>query len=205
MATVNYYDNYVQKVNDRVELFELLANRFEIESALYPGSYKHITPSLFFPITVYVNPYEKAKEFFAKRDLINYIHKNKRYKRKPIIRFHNKDYRENLGEFDESFDLLISQYVGFISRDCKRYLKVGGLLLVNNTHGDASMAHLDHQFKLYGVFYKSNNQYYLTQKNLDKYFIPKKEIEITIEYLEKIKRGIGYKKTGSYYLFQRIK
>ena len=36
---------------------------------------------------------------------------------------------------DRSVDLLISQYAGIISQPCKRYLKPGGYLLVNNSHG----------------------------------------------------------------------
>jgi len=79
------------------------------------------------------------------------------------------------------------------------------LLLANNTHGDASMANLDEQFEIYAVIYKSNRKFYLTQKDLEKYFVPKKNIKITAEYLEKINRGIGYKKPANYYIFKKVK
>jgi hypothetical protein len=39
---------------------------------------------------------------------------------------------------------------------------------------------------------------------LGEYFVPKKETDITKEYLEKIQKGIGYKKTASSYIFSRV-
>lgn len=46
------------------------------------------------------------------------------------------------------FDLLISQYAGFISDTCINYLKVNGYLLVNNSHADAGLAAIDKDYKL---------------------------------------------------------
>lgn len=104
----------------------------------------------------------------------------------------------------ESFDLLISQYAGFVSQCCKKYLKPGGLLVANNSHGDASMASIDKSFEFIGVIYNSNKLYRFTRRNLDKYFIPKKKtVKITKEYLEKTMKGIGYTKTASAYLFKK--
>jgi len=155
-------------------------------------------------LSVYIENFKKAVAFFARSELLDFVNSKKKYDKKPIIRFHNSDYMKPVKEKDKSFDLLISQYAGFVSKHCKNYLKVGGLLLVNNSHGDASMAYLDDNFEFIGVFYKSKIKFYLTTKNLNKYFIPKKDIEITAEYLEKIQRGIGYTKTGSHYLFEKV-
>ena len=100
---------------------------------------------------------------------------------------------------------MISQYAGFISQCCKKYLKKGGILLANNSHGDASMAHLDGDFEFIGVIYRSNRQYRLTEKNLDKYFIPKKaDLKVTKAYLEKTQRGVGYTKTANAYIFRKL-
>jgi len=77
-------------------------------------------------------------------------------------------------------------------------------LLANNSHGDASMASIDADYKFIGVLNKRQNKYTLSEKNLDSYFIPKMPREITKEYLEKIKRGIGYTKSPTAYLFRRI-
>lgn len=90
-----------------------------------------------------------------------------------------------------------------MSKFCKNYLKRRGLLLANNSHGDASIAILDREFSLIGVLYRANKRLYLTKKDLDAYFIPKKKIEIMVKYLEKTMKGVGYKKTANYYLFKK--
>lgn len=65
-------------------------------------------------------------------------------------RFVKKDYRELVEEV-QKYDLLISQYAGFVSKYCKAYLKRDGILIVNDSHGDASMAYLDSEFSLISV------------------------------------------------------
>ena len=114
---------------------------------------------------------------------------------------YNKDLLLNEGEFD----LLVSQYSGFISRACKQYLKIGGILVVNNSHGDASMASISPDYEFIAVINKRSSNFTISTLNLEKYFIPKKEIEITEEFLEKHMRGVGYTKTATDYIFKRIK
>lgn len=98
---------------------------------------------------------------------------------------------------------MISLYAGFISKYCKDLLKKNGVLLANNSHGDASMAQLDDDFTLYGVINYQNKKYYLKTENLNEYFIPKKNITVTKGLLEKINKGIGYTKPANYYLFRK--
>jgi len=77
-------------------------------------------------------------------------------------------------------------------------------LVANDSHGDASMALIDNDFEFFGVIYYSNKVYRLTKKNLDKYFIPKKQnVQITKDYLMKTNKGIPYTKTASAYLFNK--
>ena len=204
MSSADLYKEYMQKVGDRTELFALLGKKFDIESALYPGSYIDITPSFFYRKTVYIDNFKKTEKFFAKPDLMDLILREKRYERETTLRFYLRDYTKSIKELDEKFDLLISLYAGFVSKYCKKYLKKEGLMLVNNSHGDASMADLDKEFILFGVIYRSNRKLYFSQKNLEKYFVPKKEREITVECLEKMMKGIGYKKTASFYLFKKV-
>jgi hypothetical protein len=204
ISSAELYKEYMQKVGDRTDLFKLWEKKFDIESALYPGSYIDITPSFFYRKTVYIDNFKKTNKFFTKQDLMNLILNYKRYEGEPILKFYFRDFTKTIEELDKKFDLLISLYAGFVSKYCKNYLKKGGLLLVNNSHGDASMADLDKEFSLYGVIYRSNRKLYLSQKNLEHYFIPKKEIEISMEYLEKKMKGIGYKKTASFYLFKKV-
>ena len=200
-SSSDLYKEYMKKVGDRHELFKLLDNTFDIESAIYPGSHIDITPSFFFHRTIYIDMFKKAEKFFKKPDLLNYIIKNKRYNEEPNVKFYFQDYRKEINEIVKNFDLLISLYAGIVSKYCKRYLRKDGLLLVNNSHADAGVAKLDPDFHLYGVIYHSNRKLYFSQKNLDTFFIPKKEREITVELLEKTMKGIGYKKTANYYLF----
>jgi hypothetical protein len=204
MSVQKLYQEYVNKYGERFSLFELIINKFQIRSAIYPGCALHITPSFFFPITVYIDTYSKAKQFFRKENLQDFIINNKRYEETPVIRFYPSDYTKKVDEKDESFDLLISQYAGFISKHCKKYLKIGRILLVNNSHGDASLASIDKDYEFIAVINLRTQKYHYSDRNLEQYFIPKKEMLVTEDLLEKRQRGIGYKKTASLYLFKRI-
>jgi len=199
-----YREHYVDKDFARLDLFQLLAERYGIESALYPGSFVHITPSLVYPVTTYVETDARAKAFFADPAIYAFIDRRKTYDREPEITFHAADYRRDLGDPEERFDLLISQYAGFVSQPCKRYLKIGGLLLVNNSHGDASMASIDDDYTLIAVVNRRRGKHRLSERNLDAYFIPKAEVEVTREYLQELGCGIGYTKSASSYIFRRV-
>ena len=199
------YENFfLERDFERLDLFQLLAEKYGIESALYPGSYVHITPSFVFPVTVYVDTDKKAKQFFNDPAIYDFIAKRKIYSQNADVTFYAMDFNNDLGMNEQSFDLLISQYAGFVSQHCKRYLKIGGLLLVNNSHGDASMASIDNDYEFIAVVNKSKGKHRLAEKNLEHYFIPKSTVKITREYLEKIQKGIGYTNSASDYVFKRI-
>jgi hypothetical protein len=196
-----YKQNYVDKDFERLGLFVLLKDRYGIESALYPGSYIHITPSFVFPITVYVDTDERAKRFFADPWVQRFVGKNRRYAEDPVVRFHPRDYTEDLPEEPGSFDLLISQWAGFVSTACRAYLKPGGLLLVNDSHGDASMASIDPDYRFVGAVTARGGRFQLIETDLKRYFVPKNNGEISPEYLIKSQRGIAYTKTAWAYIF----
>lgn len=197
-----YKQNYVDKDFERLELFVLLKERYGIESALYPGSYVHITPSFVFPLTVYVDTDKRAKRFFEDPWTREFVEHNKRCGEEPTIRFHHQDYSEDLPEEPGSFDLLISQWAGFVSRSCKRYLKPGGLLLVNNSHGDASLASIDEDYRFVAAVIMRGGEYRLNEVDLEEYFVPKTDVQVTPEYLFSIQRGVRYKRTAWAYLFR---
>jgi hypothetical protein len=189
---------------DRREIFKVVTQEYSIKTAIYPGSYIHIAPSFYIPEVTYIDSFKKTIKFFEDDKVFDLIMKNKIYDEEPLFRFHYADYKNDFEEKFEYYDLLISQYAGFVSQCCKNYLKPNGILLANNSHGDASMASIDKTYKFIGALYYSNKQYRITTKNLEKYFIPKKKhIEITRQYLEKINKGIGYTKTASAYLFKK--
>ncbi|WNZ29984.1 MAG: hypothetical protein IAX21_03760 [Candidatus Bathyarchaeota archaeon] len=198
-----YKKHHVDNCDERLGQFLLLTEKFTIKNALYSGSFVHITPSFVIPNVVYVDTNKQAREFFNDISVYEFVSKKKMYDEDSIITFHSKDYRKDIGEPTESFDLLISQYAGFVSQHCKKYLKIGGILLVNNSHGDASMASIDIDYKFVGVMNKRQNKFSFSEKNLESYFIPKKPRKVTREYLEKIKRGIGYTKSPTVYVFKK--
>lgn len=202
LALYNHY--YVEREFERLDLFQQLADNYGVQSALYAGSFVHITPSFIYPSTVYIDNDKQAKKFFASEFPLDFINEHKTYDQQPTLRFYGQSYTEPIDEELESFDLLISQYAGFISQHCKQYLKIGGLLLANNSHGDASMADIDKQFELVAVVNRRNGKHKLKDTDLEQYLIPKKDIEITQEYLEKIQRGIGYTKSAEMYIFKKI-
>ncbi len=112
--------------------------------------------------------------------------------------------RSPIDELYRQFDLLISQYAGFISDTCKEYLKIGGFLLVNNSHGDAGLASIDEDYQLISTVHKAKGKYRISHTSLEKYFIPKRKIVVTKELLYKTGKGVGYTKTAPLYIFQRI-
>jgi hypothetical protein len=202
---LDLYKKYFQERQfERLHLFQIIAGKFNVQRALYAGSFVHITPSFVFPDVVYVDNDKQAKQFFAEPEILKFIAERKNYPQAAKLYFHFADYRNGFDEMVGSFDLLISQYAGFVGQHCKQYLKTGGLLLVNNSHGDAGMAAIDDNYHLIAVFTAKNVKYRIGVNNLDEYFVPKSQVEITKEYLETLQKGIGYKKTASVYLFQKV-
>lgn len=199
-----YKKNHLKKDDERLGLFQCLNEEFAIEKVFYPGSYAHITPSLIFSYVIYNDMYEKLKSYYSSDEMHTYVNKHKEYKQEPYFTYIQGDYQGKLLLNEQNFDLLISQYAGFISRACKNYLKVGGILIANNSHGDASMASILPEYQLIAIVNKRNNKYFLSTNDLSSYFIPKKELQITEKYLEKIGRGVGYTKSASNYVFRRI-
>ena len=63
--------------------------------------------------------------------------------------------------------------------------------------------HVADFFIFFGIIDYQNNNYYLKTENLDKYFIPKKNITVTKELLEKTNRGVRYTKSANFYLFRK--
>ncbi|MFC2021042.1 hypothetical protein ACFLU1_04535 [Chloroflexota bacterium] len=204
-ASIQLYNKYYRdNDNENIGQFVILAEKFNVKNALYPGSFVHIAPSLVFPKVTYIDTDKRTKTFFSDSQVSDYINNHKRYVEDSSFILLPEDYRKEDLNLSERFDVLISQYAGFISKYCTRFLKVNGLLLVNNSHGDAGMASIDKRYKLIGVLNRKSQIYSYSDKNLDSYFIPKKEVPITEEYLESIGKGIGYTKSPTSYLFRKM-
>ena len=200
-----YQQHFVDKQFERLDLFQMLAEQYSIERVLYPGSFVHITPSFVFADVVYVDSDKRAKRFFNSPEALDCITQHKAYSQEAKVTFYGTDYRQGFAEPGQSFDLLISQYAGFVGQACKRYLKPGGWLLANNSHGDAGVAALDEAYVLEAAVFLRQGRYRLSTKNLEAYFVPKSpKINHTRDYLLALGKGIGYTKTATAYLFQRI-
>ncbi len=200
-----YKKYHVDKDYTSIGLFRALNKRFTIEKVFYPGSHVHITPSLVFSHVTYADSFRKTYQFFENAEIIDFIKKNKEYSEEPFIRFYQQDYNKRFQDLNKEFDLLISQYAGFVGQAAKRYLKKGGLLVCNNSHGDASMASLDPDFELIAIYRRNtDDKFSISDKNLDEYLKPKSGIEPTKEQLLKSMRGITYTKSPSGYIFRKV-
>jgi len=198
-----YQAHFVEKDHTRFDLFQTLAERYGIQSAMYPGSFVHITPSFVYPEVAYVDTDKRAKKFFTNEEVAQFITKEKQYEEDANFRFHAQSYSDPIPEPENHFALLISQWAGFISEHCTQHLKIGGYLLANNSHGDASMASIDERYQLVAVINRRKDRHIISTKNLESYLIPKKDVTITKDYLHSIGRGIGYTKSAGMYLFKR--
>ena len=186
-----YKKHYVDKGDERLELFKVIHKEFRLKNGLYPGSFAHITPSLVIQQMVYVDSDTRCKKFYEDTLTREFVIRNKEYDSQPKYRFHQADYTENFDEDKNSFDLLVSLYSGFVSKHCHKYLKIGGILLANNSHGDAPLAYLDGNFDFVGIVKRSGKRFKFSKESLESYFITKSDININKGEIEKIMRGPG--------------
>ena len=206
LSVQKLYEKHYAGDKARRGFFDALAAWRQPKRVLYPGSFIHVTASLVFPSVVYVDNNRNAKRFFSKMgDVVSFVARHKVYEATPEMVFHGLSYEADIPEPNASFDLIISLYAGFISKPCKRYLKLSGILAVNNSHGDAGLASIDPDYEFVGVIQGCGDRLRVVEGNLDAYFKPKKETKVTEELLRKLNRGIGYTKTAPGYLFKRVR
>lgn len=204
MTATEQYDAYMRRRGDQAGLFARLAAAFPIRRVLYPGSYIDTSPSFVFPAVTYVDTDRRAKAFFADTaGVLALVQSRQRCTGAPEIAFHAADYNVDLNEPAASFDLLVSLYAGFVSPPCTRYLRRGGWLLANDSHGDASMAQIDPDYALVAALHQHDDGYRLTTHDLDAYFVPKRRVVVTPELLRETGRGVVYTRPADAYLFQR--
>lgn len=202
--TAKLWSKQDQHEGDRWRLFAAVAEAVDADKVLYPGCYVDVAPSFVFGSVTYLDVDKRTPGFFDDVEGVAEIVGAHNGPENPDITFVHGDYTSTLALPHDHFDLLISLYAGFISEHCTRYLRVGGTLLVNPSHGDAAMASIDPRYKLVGVVISKSGRYRVDAKNLDDYLVPKKPQEITIETLHESRRGIGYTKSPFAYLFARV-
>jgi hypothetical protein len=195
-----------QHRGDRLRLFAEVAGRFGTSRVLYPGSFVDVAASFVFPVVTYVDSDRRAATFFDDVEGVDEIvSANQASAGTRVVEFIAGDYRSDLGLTDESFDLLVSLFAGFISEHCTRYLRVGGYLLVNSSHGDAAMASIDRRYRLAAVIKSGGtNGYRIDDQELETYLVPRKPPPVTVERLHELGRAIAYTKSPFAYMFERV-
>ena len=205
------YLSHYQGTNDlHLKPLRFIKNKYKVKRVLYAGSWIHLTPSLIFPYVVYVDSSTEMKSLFTDSELIEYIESHSETTGKPVIRFHQIDYRKGIKEEkEESFDLLLSLSSGFVSQYCKAYLRSNGLLFVNDEHYDASMAYVDSSFSLIGVFSYPENVIEKKER-IEEYFLTKRNQPITVEMVRENSERPPSKakhklmKKAPFFLFQKV-
>lgn len=202
--TKKLWDKQNQHPNDRWRLFQAVGDTIQPKKALYPGSYVDIAASFVFPDVTYVDLDRRATAFFDDVEGVReIIESHGAAPANPAFRFIHADYSK-LSLRPKQYDLLISLYAGFISEHCTEYLKIGGRLLVNSSHGDAALASIDPRYDLTGVVISCSCDYRVPQVDLSQYMVPKKPVKVTRDMLFKTGRGIGYTRSAFAYLFTRV-
>jgi hypothetical protein len=156
------------------------------------------------PTVAYSDTDKRAARFFADPTLVDLVREAREYTGEPTIRFHAGDFERAIDEPDSSFDLLISQYAGFVSRAAKRFVRIGGHLVVNNSHGDASMASLDPDWRLVAVYRRRGERFTFSDADLKTYMVPKRGEPPTETELESSMRGPAFTRSVAGYVFERI-
>lgn len=201
--TVVLWEKQDSHKGDRKRLFTAIRDQLGDCCVLYPGSYVDIAPSFVFSSVTYVDVDRRAAQFFDDVHGVADIIASEGGPSTGDHRFVHGDYSTDLGIESESFDLLVSLYAGFVSEACTESLKVGGVLLVAPSHGDAAMASIDPRYVLSGVVTSRSGAYRVSTHNLDGYLVPKTDVTITPELLHERGRGIPYTKSPFAYLFTR--
>lgn len=196
------WDNQNRHPGDRHRLFAAVTGIVDATSLLYPGSFVDIAASFVFDDVTYVDVDRRAQRFFSDETGVNEI--IRRHRDSPATwRFIHSDYTADLGLEDGTFDLLVSLYAGFVSDACARYLRPGGWLVANPSHGDVALVSLNPDFELAGVVVSRSGDYQVRTKALDQYLIPKRDVQLTRESVRESGRGIAYTTSPFAYVFRK--
>jgi len=197
---IEEFKNYVDKIGNRKNIYKIVKDTFDLKSAIYPGSYIDIVPSLILEEVTYIDNFKKANTFFKqKNEIVKYIEENKEYSNPSYINFIYDDYSKvsNI----EMVDLIISQYAGFVGQETKQFLKVGGILLANDSHGDATLAYLDESYQ----FIATIDNDIINFDNLEKYFFLSSKRMINLSEVKEKQKGPKYINNAQNYIFKKIK
>ena len=188
---------------DRQRLFTALHETFQPRSALYPGSFADIAPSFVIDEVTYVDSDRRAAQFFGDDEGVDeLIAAHRRVGDRARWRFIAADYRDSLPVPDGSVDLLISLYAGLVSDACTRYLRPGGMVLANTSHGDASLVALDDRFDLAAAVLSRSGTYRIETDDLEHFLEPRVPEDADAERIRTGGRGVAYTTSAFAYVFR---
>ncbi|MFC4127939.1 hypothetical protein [Nocardia rhizosphaerae] len=152
----------------------------------------------------YLDENARARKAFADPGRpLSLLRAHRRYTAEPAIAFVPGDSTRTLAELLAGrWDLAISLYAGPISEHVARCLRPGGWLLVNRSHADAGLAHLNARFELAAAVHHRSGTYRLSTDDLDHYFQPARPPHPTREELLADGRGARYLRPADAYLFR---
>ncbi|MGB9374403.1 MAG: hypothetical protein WCA82_09610 [Jiangellales bacterium] len=205
MARLVTWSQYRESIGDRSGLFAAVADHVPVERARYPGSYVDLSPSTALRSVTYVDTDARAARFFADPDLVqDELAGRTRPGAGQDVRFVAADYTQPLDVADGGVDLLISLFAGPVSDHTRRYLRPGGWLLTNSSHGDASLAALDPTLHLIAVAHHRDAHYRLTTDRLQEYLVPRRPETANADRIRASGCGIAYTRTAFAYLSQYL-
>jgi len=197
-----YKQYFIDKQDERNMLFEKLANHYNPLKGLYPGSFTHITPSLYISDMTYVDSDSRIARFFHDPEVRAYLEHHKTYPDAMKLCGIQADFTERLPLPENSYDMLFSFYAGLISQHCKRYIKEGGILVCNNSHGDSSICFTDSDYRLVGVVNRKGDTFTISQKDLETYFQKRDGTPIDREKVERRLTGENFTRKAFAYIFR---
>ena len=205
-----FHAAYDRHTDDHVRLFKALLDMAAPDACvLYPGSYIDIAASVWFHNVTYVDTDKRAARFFGCGDKVAALIVAKRHRVNntagpaPQVTFVHTDYRCDLPVSPGSVDVVMSLYGGFISESCSQYLTPGGVLIANDSHGDASLASLDPSMTLVAVVETGRGSYRCSSSELATYLQPKHGERPTAAALHQSGRGVAYTRSPALYVFER--
>ncbi len=206
-ATIDKYQRlYVDLRFERGGLFELIQEKYHPTEVLYPGCSIHITPAFFFPYVVFIDQDPAAMTFFSTHELVlDLVRRHRKYRRSPYIRFISQDFTKPLPVPKNQFDLILALYAGGVSKACRSYLKIGGLLLTNNHQNDAVEATQDNELVLIAIVQKRQGKYRLIDKERGESLKIRNQTSQSKRYLRQTDSGVEYIENESYYIFKRTR
>ncbi len=197
------WSQYRSSIGDRSSLFAALVGTWRVERALCVGSYVDLSPSTAIRAVTYVDTDARAARFFADAEAVEAdLDGAKRAGAGEEVRFLQADYTQPLDVADRSMDLLISLFATPAWEHCRRYLRPGGLLLANSSHGEASLAALDPALRLVGVVQHRADRYRLATEGLEDHLVPKRPDAADAERIRASGRGVAYTRTAFAYVFR---